>query len=71
MSTLETFATELESNCRVMVLPLHPHLVGVPHRMNWFNKILDVLTARDDTVFCTGSRIADWYASVEPPPAGM
>jgi hypothetical protein len=70
MGTLETFEEELKTNCRVMVLPLHPHLVGVPHRMNWFNRILDVLTARPDTVFMTGSEIADWYASVEPPPPG-
>jgi hypothetical protein len=69
MWTLETFEDELKGNCRVLALPLHPHLVGVPHRMNWFNKILDVLLARNDTVFLTPSQIADWYASVEPPPA--
>lgn len=66
--TLETFEAELEENCRVMVLPLHPHLVGVPHRMNWFVKILDLLLARQDTVFLNGGQIADWYAKVEPAP---
>lgn len=69
--TLETFEAELARNCRVMVLPLHPHLVGVPHRMNWFNRILDVLQARSDTVFMSGSGIADWYAAAEPAPADM
>ena len=69
MWTLETFERELKTNCRVMVLPLHPHLVGVPHRMNWFEKILDVLQARSDTIFMTGGQIADWYQSVEPAPA--
>ncbi|MFO1159111.1 MAG: polysaccharide deacetylase family protein [Reyranellaceae bacterium] len=66
--TLETFESELQENCRVMVLPLHPHLVGVPHRMNWFVKILDLLLARSDTVFLNGGQIADWYARVEPAP---
>jgi allantoinase len=66
--TLETFEEELKHNCRVMVLPLHPHLVGVPHRMNWLNRILDLLLARPDTIFMNGSAIADWYASVEPAP---
>lgn len=66
--TLETFEAELRENCRVMVLPLHPHLVGVPHRMNWFVKILDLLLARKDTVFLNGGQIADWYAKVEPAP---
>jgi hypothetical protein len=66
--TLETFEAELAENCRVMVLPLHPHLVGVPHRMNWFLKILDLLLTRQDTIFLNGGQIADWYAKVEPPP---
>jgi allantoinase len=69
--TLETFEEELKNNCRILVLPLHPHLVGVPHRMNWFNRILDLLLAREDTVFMNGAEIADWYASVEPAPSDM
>jgi allantoinase len=69
--TLETFEGELKKNCRVMVLPLHPHLVGVPHRMNWFNRILDLLLARKDAIFMNGSQIADWYRSVEPAPDSM
>jgi hypothetical protein len=69
--TLETFEAELKENCRVMVLPLHPHLVGVPHRMNWFVKILDLLLARCDTIFLNGGQIADWYAAVEPPPPAV
>ena len=69
--TLETFEEELKRNCRVMVLPLHPHLVGVPHRMAWFNRILDLLQARSDTVFLNGSGVADWYAAVEPAPAEL
>lgn len=44
---------------------------GVPHRMSWFNRILDLLLARDDTVFMNGSGIADWYAAAEPAPAEM
>ncbi len=62
VSTLETFEDELKTNCRVLVLPLHPHLVGVPH---------DILVARKDTIFVTPSQIADWYAKVEPAPADM
>lgn len=68
VETLQTFDTELEGNCRVMVLPLHPHLVGVPHRITWFNRILDMLAARPDVIFMTGNEIARWYASVEAPP---
>ncbi|MGB6117701.1 MAG: polysaccharide deacetylase family protein [Mesorhizobium sp.] len=69
VETLETFDAELQDNCRVLVLPLHPHLVGVPHRITWFNRILDLLQERSDAVFMTGNQIAQWYAEVEPAPA--
>ncbi|RAI43807.1 hypothetical protein CH341_12495 [Rhodoplanes roseus] len=71
LETLATYDTELGDNCRVLTLPLHPHLIGVAHRITWFNRLLDVLTARDDVVFMTGSQITDWYAAVEPPPPAL
>jgi hypothetical protein len=39
--------------------------------MNWFNRILDLLLAREDTIFMNGSQIADWYAAAEPAPPDM
>jgi peptidoglycan/xylan/chitin deacetylase (PgdA/CDA1 family) len=71
METLKTYETEIGDTCRVLTLPLHPHLVGVPHRITWFERILDILTARSDVTFMTGAEIADWYTSVEAPPADM
>ena len=52
----------------LMVVPLHPHLVDVQHRMNRFCRVLDLLLARNDTVFLNGSAIAGRRASVEPMP---
>jgi peptidoglycan/xylan/chitin deacetylase (PgdA/CDA1 family) len=65
LDTLATFDAELAGTSRVVVLPLHPHLVGVAHRMPWFTRILDVLLARDDVVFMRGAEIADWYKAKE------
>ena len=59
--TLATFDTELAENPRVLALGLHPHLIGVPHRFGYLEKMLDDLLARDDTIFLTGSQIADWF----------
>ena len=50
---------------RVLTVALHPHLVGVPHRIDILGELLDLLLARDDTVFLTGRQIADWYEAVE------
>lgn len=61
VQTLETYAPELENGPRIVTLGLHPHLIAVPHRFAWFERMLDLLQARDDTVFMTGSQIADWF----------
>ena len=68
-STLEVFDAELADNPKVLTFGLHPHLVGVPHRASYFARCLDKLLARDDTIFVTGSEIADWYVGEEPAPA--
>ncbi len=62
VSTLETYEPELASGPRIVTLGLHPHLIAVPHRFGWFERMLDTLQARDDTVFMTGSQIANWFA---------
>ena len=66
VDTLAVFERELQP--RVVTLALHPHLIGVPHRFAYLERMLDLLQARDDTVFVTGRRIADWYAAACPPP---
>lgn len=61
VGTLETFEPELAHSPRIITLGLHPHLIAVPHRFVWFERMLDLLQARDDTCFMTGSRIAEWF----------
>jgi peptidoglycan/xylan/chitin deacetylase (PgdA/CDA1 family) len=52
---------ELARGARVFTIGLHPHLIAVPHRIGYLARILDLLQARDDAVFMTGSGIADWF----------
>lgn len=65
-ATLDAFATELAENPRVLTLALHPHLIGVPHRVGALSRALDTLLSRDDSVFLTGSQISDWYMRHSP-----
>jgi peptidoglycan/xylan/chitin deacetylase (PgdA/CDA1 family) len=67
VATLETYDRELPDAARIVTLGLHPHLIAVPHRMAWFERMLDLLQARSDTVFMTGSGIADWFAAASDP----
>ena len=61
--TVATFEAEIADagEPRVLTLPLHPHLSGVPHRIGYLARILDLLQARDDTIFMAGAGILDWY----------
>lgn len=63
--TLETFDREKQQNPKVITLALHPHVIGVPHRATWLARMLDELMARDDTIFVTGSQIADWFLEAD------
>ncbi len=63
--TLEAFDREPGREPRVLTLALHPHLIGVPHRIGYLAKMLDLLQIRDDTVFMTGGRIADWFVAAD------
>jgi len=66
VSTLETFQTELQSEPRILTLGLHPHLIGVPHRFGYLERILDLLLGRDDSIFLTGSQVLEWFREQEP-----
>ena len=67
VDTLSVFERELKRQPRVLTLALHPHLIGVPHRFAYLERMLDLLQGRDDTTFVVGGQIADWYVSACPP----
>jgi allantoinase len=66
--SVEVLAREAEATggAKVLTVALHPHLMGVPHRIDTVSAVVDLLAARDDTVFLTGAQIADWYEALEP-----
>ena len=68
VATLAVLERELDRGPRVLSLPLHPHLLGVPHRIASFERALDILMTRDDTVFLTSSEVFDWYVQAESKP---
>jgi hypothetical protein len=68
IDTLASFENELAREPRVLTIALHPHLIGVPHRMVHLARMLEVLAERGDAVFMTGSGIADWFAAARPAP---
>ncbi len=64
-ATLAVFEREAEHQPRVLTFGLHPHIVGVPHIAYFFEKALDLLVDRSDTVFVTSSQIGDWFIEAD------
>jgi hypothetical protein len=60
-SLLRSYDEEGAGHPMVLSLPIHPHLVGVRHRLPYFRDVLNLLQQRADTVFLTGSEICDWF----------
>jgi hypothetical protein len=59
--TLAAFDREMRGEPRILALPLHPHLSGVPHRIGYLHRMLDLLARREDAIFMQGSQIFDWF----------
>jgi peptidoglycan/xylan/chitin deacetylase (PgdA/CDA1 family) len=58
---LEILMREGKTNARIMCIATHPYLTGVPHRIKYFEQLLDHLVAHDHLAFMSGSEILDWY----------
>ena len=71
VDTVTTFEPEAAFNVRIIPMAVHPHLIGEPHRFPYLERMLDLLVARDDTVFMTGSRIADWFEAADAAALGQ
>lgn len=46
---------------RVMCIPLHPFIIGTPHRAKYLDEVLGYVMSFDGTWQTTAASIADWY----------
>ena len=53
-------------SARVMAIVVHPYIMGAPHRLKYFRKIVEKIASYDDVAFMTGGEIADWYLAQRP-----
>jgi allantoinase len=54
------------TSARVMALVVHPYIMGAPHRLKYFRRVLEVIGEKHDVKFWTGAQIADWYRAAGP-----
>jgi peptidoglycan/xylan/chitin deacetylase (PgdA/CDA1 family) len=61
MDQFDRLYTESKTNARVMGISVHPYITGVPHRIRYFEELLDYIADQEGVKFMTASEIGDWY----------
>ena len=52
---------EADENAKIMAISVHPYLTGVPHRISFFEQLLDYILKHQDIEIMTGKDIFNWY----------
>ena len=59
---------ETDENTKIMTISVHPYLTGVPHRILFFEQLLDYVLNHDGIEIMTGKEIYNWYTEQIPKP---
>ena len=57
---------EADENVKIMAISVHPYLTGVPHRISFFEQLLDYILNHQDVEIMTGKDIYNWYTAQVP-----
>ena len=57
---------EADENAKIMAISVHPYLTGVPHRISFFEQLLDYILKHQDVEIMTGRDIYNWYTKQVP-----
>ena len=57
---------ESDENVKIMAISVHPYLTGVPHRISFFEQLLDYILNHQDVEIMTGKDIYNWYTAEVP-----
>jgi peptidoglycan/xylan/chitin deacetylase (PgdA/CDA1 family) len=66
LDQFEQIYADAAKSARVMALVVHPYIMGAPHRLKYFRRVLEAIRNKRDVVFWTGGQIADWYLAAGP-----
>lgn len=66
----EQIHADAADSARIMVISVHPYIMGAPHRTRYFRRIFETIGKRRDVKFMTGEQILDWYLKAGPQPPG-
>ena len=59
----EQLRQDARDSARVMAIVVHPYIMGAPHRLKYFRRVIEHVQGSGDALFWTGQQILDWYKS--------
>jgi allantoinase len=66
LDQFEQLYADAAGSARIMALVVHPYILGVPHRLKYFRRVLEVIRGKSGVKFMTGGQIADWFIAHGP-----
>jgi len=66
LDQFEQIYADAAKSARIMALVVHPYIMGAPHRLKYFRRVLEFVRNKNDVKFWTGEQIADWYRATGP-----
>lgn len=61
LDQFERLYAEAENEPRILSIAVHPYISGVPHRINYFERVIEFLSGKPDVAFWTGEQIHNWH----------
>jgi hypothetical protein len=61
LDQFEQIYADSATSARVMALVVHPEIMGAPHRLKYFRRVLETIGHKSDVKLWTGAQLADWY----------
>jgi len=61
LDQFEQIYADSADSARVMAISIHPYIMGAPHRVKYFHRVIEHIRKKQDVLFWTGEQILDWF----------